>query len=184
MRSKVITERSLEIASAIVVLLDCENDYDDCRTQTVDALMDTFKNFQITSGAYRTAVIFDTFVVKYSLESYRHNKLGDEARFIHKMQRNAKYARHFPETHFFNIGLTAVLIQEKINMKRSRQITEAMEVQAVRLGEFLGIDDVHTANYGWKGSPGREYPVFIDVDLRVAKPQATQPTKLRSWMVV
>ena len=185
MRSKVITERSLEIASAIAVLLDCENDYDDCRMHTVEALNATFKKkVYISTGAYRTAAIFDTFVVKYSLESYRHNKLGDEARFIHKMQRNAKYARHFPETHFFNIGSTAVLIPEKINMKRSRRITEAMEVQAVRLGEFLGIDDVHTANYGWKGSTGREYPVFIDVDLRVAKSQATQPTKLRSWMVV
>jgi hypothetical protein len=185
MRSKVITERSLEIASAIAVLLDCDNDYDDSRIHTVDALLDTFKKkVDISSGAYRTAAIFDTFVVKFSLESYRHDKLGDEARFIHKMQRNAKYARHFPETHFFNIGTTAVLIQEKINMKRSRRITELMEAQAVKLGEFLGIDDVHSANYGWKGSPGREYPVFIDVDLRVANRQTAQPTKLRSWMIV
>ena len=184
MRSKVITDRSLEIASGVAVLLDCRVHYEDSRAETVDALMDTFKNVRIDSGAYRTAAIFNTFVVKFSLESYRHDKLGDEARFIHKMQRNAKYARHFPETHFFNIGKTAVLIQEKINMKRSRHITVAMEEQAVKLGEFLGIDDVHSGNYGWKGLPGREYPVFIDVDLRSAHRQTEQPTKLRSWMVV
>jgi hypothetical protein len=184
MYSKVITNRSLEIASAIAVLLDCGTDYEDSRRQTVDALTNTFKNVEIDSGAYRTAAIFNTFVVKFSQESNRHNKLGDEARFIHKMQRNAKYARHFPETHFFNIGSTAVLIQEKINMKRSRRITAAMEAQAVKLGEFLGIDDVHSGNYGWKGLPGREYPVFIDVDLRTAHRQTEQPTKLRSWMVV
>ena len=184
MKSKVITDRSLEIASAVAVLLDCRVHYEDSRLETVAALMDTFKNIRISSGAYRTAVIFNTFVVKFSQESYRHDKLGDEARFIHKMQRNAKYARHFPETHFFNIGTTAVLIQEKINMKRSHRITATMEEQAVKLGEFLGIDDIHTENYGWKGSPGREYPVFIDVDLRSAHRQTEQPTKLRSWMVV
>jgi hypothetical protein len=184
MQSKVITDRSLEIASAVAVLLDCRVHYEDSRAETVGALMDTFKNIRISSGAYRTAAIFNTFVVKFSQESYRHAKLGDEARFIHKMQRNAKYARHFPETHFFNIGTTAVLIQEKINMKRSRRITATMEEQAVKLGEFLGIDDIHTENYGWKGSPGREYPVFIDVDLRAAHRQTEQPTKLRSWMVV
>lgn len=184
MISNVITNRSLEIASAVAVLLDSRMNYEDSRAETVDALVNTFKNVRISSGAYRTAAIFDTFVVKFSQDSYRHDKLGDEARFIHKMQRNAKYARHFPETHFFNIGTTAVLIQEKINMKRSRRITATMEEQAGKLGKFLGIDDVHTDNYGWKGSPGREYPVFIDVDLRTDRRHADQPTKIRSWMVV
>ena len=184
MKSKVLNDRVLEIASGIALLLESGSDYTDSCINTHDALSDTFKRkVKIESGAYRTAAIFDNFVIKFSQEDEQLHRLEAEADFIGEMRANPKYARHFPETHFFSIGATAVLIQEKINMKRTRWITPRLEEHARVLGEALGIDDVHTANYGWKGERGEEYPVFIDVDLRLNRAKNNKPERIRSWMV-
>ena len=184
MKSKVLSDRSFEIASGIALLLESGSTYTDSRINTHDALCDTFKRkVQIESGAYRTAVIFDDFVIKFSQDESTMQSLADEADFIGEMRANPKYARHFPETHFFAICDTAVLIQEKIDMKRSKWITPRLEEHARTLGEVLGIDDLHTGNYGWKGKRGEEYPVFIDVDLRCHRTNRNKPERIRSWMV-
>ena len=184
MKSKVLSDRSFEIASGIALLLDSDSNYTAARINAHEEVFDTFKHkARIESGAYRTAVIFDDFVIKYSQETYSIERLEAEASFIGSMRVNPKYARHFPETHFFSIGKTAVLIQEKINMKRSKWITPRLEEHARVLGEALGIDDVHTGNYGWKGERGEEYPVFIDVDLRLNRTNNGKTERIRSWMV-
>jgi hypothetical protein len=184
MKSKVLSDRSFEIASGIALLLESGSSYVDGRVNTHDALSDTFKRkVQIESGAYRTAAIFDDFVIKFSQDEATMHSLADEADFIGEMRANPKYARHFPETHFFTICDTAVLIQEKIDMKRSKWISVRLEEHARALGEALGIDDIHTGNYGWKGKRGEEYPVFIDVDLRLNRTKAGKAERIRSWMV-
>jgi len=184
MKSKVLSNRALEIASGIVMLLESDKNYTAARINAHEEVFDTFKRkVKIESGAYRTAVIFDDFVIKYTQESEEVHRLEAEVDFIAEMRANPKYARHFPETHFFSIGTTAVLIQEKINMKRTKSITPRLEEHARALGEALGIDDVHTGNYGWKGERGEEYPVYIDVDLRVNRTNRNKPERIRSWMV-
>lgn len=186
MKSKLLSNRAIEIASAITLLLDSDSNYTAARINTHDELYDTFKRkVRIEEGGYRTAAIFDTFVIKFSQDTEPENRLEAEADFIVKMQANPKYARHFPETHFFSIGDTSVLIQEKINMKRTKWITFRLEEHARNLGEMLGIDDVHTGNYGWKGTRGEEYPVFIDVDLRTPEyfTKRNKDNRIRSWMV-
>lgn len=184
MKSKVLSNRSFEIASGIVMLLESDKNYTASRINAHDEVFDTFKRkVKIESGAYRTAVIFDDFVIKYAQDDERVEQLEAEADFISEMRANPKYARHFPETHLFSIGETSVLIQEKINMKRSKWISPRLEEHARMLGEALGIDDVHTGNYGWKGERGEEYPVYIDVDHRVNRTNASKPERIRSWMV-
>ena len=185
MKSKVLSDKVLEIACGIALLLKSGSNYSDSRINTHNALVETFpRKVKIESGAYRTAAIFDAFVIKFSQEDGEVHRLQAEADFIAEMRANPKYARHFPETHFFSIGTTAVLIQEKINMKRTKWITPSLEDHAAALGEALGIDDVHSGNFGWKGSKGKEYPVFIDVDLLLNRTKAGKPERLRSWMVV
>lgn len=184
MKSKVLSERSFEIASGIALLLDSDSNYTAARINAHEEVFDTFKRkARITSGAYRTAIIFDDFVIKYTQDADYIEQLEAEADFIGEMRTNPKHARHFPETHFFSIGKTAVLIQEKINMKRTKWITPRLEEHARSLGEALGIDDVHSGNYGWKGERGEEYPVFIDVDLRLNRTKNGKTERIRSWMV-
>jgi hypothetical protein len=72
-----------------------------------------------------------------------------------------------------------VLVQEKIDMDHTNRWR--LEDDVERLAEHLGIDDIHEGNYGWKGKRGREYPVFIDVDLRSGRNNTKR--KRRSWMV-
>lgn len=132
---------------------------------------------RIGSGAYRYAVIMDGGVIKVSNDSCRLNAIRTECEFISKMRNDPKYGRHFPETHLVEIGTIPVQVQERISLDHTGKWSLQEEVE--KLGRHLGIEDIHDENYGWKGEPGREYPVFIDVDLRSGRGMFGR----RSWMV-
>jgi hypothetical protein len=129
------------------------------------------------SGAYRAAVILDNAVLKVSLSKNRQDALRTEAEFINTMRADEQFGRHFPETHLIELAGVCVLVQEKIDLDHTDKyhMHDAVE----KLAEHLGIEDMHEENFGWKGTYGNEYPVFIDVDLR----SKFGVRNRRSWMV-
>lgn len=134
-------------------------------------------------GCYRTAFVFPDFVIKFSSDRDRQADLKSEYEFITKARKNKRISRHFPETHIVQIDEVYVQIQEKVDMNHRGRDTSSAET----LGEVLGLEDMHTGNFGWKGRKGKEYPVFIDVDFRgcqsIEVPRARKP-KLRSWQIM
>lgn len=156
------------------------SDYSDARMDIITTLKAKFPKMKSTSGAYRTALVFDDFVVKFSLDVNRQHAIVEEAHFIDNMREDEKFARHFPETHVVQIGAVPVLVQQKVNMSH-RGITWEMREQVERLADYLGISDMHEENYGWAGPDHKLYPVFVDVDLRDYT--AGRDRHRRSWFV-
>lgn len=152
--------------------------YRDARHDIETVMKKNFPNVKVASGAYRTALVFDDFVVKFSRDEYRQTEIRDEADFINYMRNDEKYGRHFPETYVVEIGEAPVLVQEKVNMSHAG-ISWDDRAEVDRLAERLGISDMHDQNYGWKGPQGKQYPVFVDVDLRFG----SNTPRLRSWHV-
>lgn len=170
-----ISDEVFAAAEALSMML--EDKYD----VSINGLTRLFKQngfkAHVGSGAYRYAVILDGGVIKVSNDRFRLNALRSECEFINTMRLDPKFGRHFPETHEVCVGDIPVLVQEKINMRHDGLWDLHDDVEA--LAEHLGIEDMHDGNFGWKGAPGREYPVFIDVDLRSGKNRWNR----RSWMV-
>ncbi len=131
------------------------------------------------SGAFRTAFILDNVVVKVSQNPARQKMLVKEADFIKKMRADKKYGRHFPQTEVFTVGKVTLQIQEKVDMNH-RNVGWGLMDEVENLADTLGIDDMHSGNFGWKEGKNGKYPVFVDVDLR--QNQRTKRKK-RSWMV-
>jgi hypothetical protein len=184
------TTTALEIAETISLILSASletaaDEFDAYRVARQDVtewVNVTYPTAKMSSGAYRTAAIFDDFVVKFSKDYYRQPAIVEEAEFIQSMQKSPKYSRHFPTTHVVQVGMAPVLVQQKVDMKKPRGITWDDTYQVERLAEHLGITDMHDENYGWAGKKGKEYPVFIDVDLRNGR-GAPIGSKARSWFV-
>jgi len=187
---KNITPIAYEIAETISLVLSGsidENgyqygaayDYKDACREIVDTMKYKYPTVRTPSGAYRQALVFDDFVVKFSKDDYRQDAILEEAKFITDMRADEKFARHFPETVVVQVAEAPVLIQQKVNMKH-KGITWDMRSEVERLAEFLGISDMHEENYGWAGPAGKLYPVFVDVDLRHG---VGRREKRRSWFV-
>lgn len=176
---------ALTVAMMLDSITECPHEYrhDSApRGWVARELKKHFRNIHVTNGVYRTAVVFDDHVIKWSRDLSRQEALKDEARFIRKM-RKTKFARHFPRTRLVTLGEVVVMIQERVpNVDNSRF---AFLIDAViDLGAKLGIDDVHGGNFGWRGRKGKEYPVFIDVDIRHNSDYiTTSPRTRRSWEV-
>jgi len=175
----------------IDVFLSCEKEHDETAYNVVDVpfLVDTairkmrFKSVHSSSGAYRTAILLSNVVFKLSQNTSKWGKqrLRDETRFILNKRKHARYGRHFPKTELIAHKGILMQIQERVRIHDWR-LTEKYESYVADLGEALGIDDIHSDNYGWKGSKGKEYPVFIDVDLRTGG-RPIKNVKQRSWFV-
>lgn len=175
-----LTEKSLALANAIAMLLDSKEETSSYREHidTVrSAIKDTDPKVKLASGMYRTAAVFDKFVVKFARDG-RQEQLKTEAAYITKMRKNRKWGRHFPETHVIEIGGVTVLIQEKVDM--SHRGRHELQDSAEKLAERLGIDDMHDGNYGWKKGKNGVYPVFVDVDFRGDR-TIPRARKIRSW---
>lgn len=153
--------------------------YRDARHDIEMRMKKQFPGVKVASGAYRTALVFNDFVVKFSRDEYRQTEIRDEADFINYMRADEKYGRHFPETYVVEVGAAPVLVQEKVNMSH-KGVSWTDHNYVETLADRLGISDMHPQNYGWKGPKGREYPVFVDVDLRHSR--GNMP-KFRSWHV-
>jgi hypothetical protein len=175
-----ITNKTFELAAAIAMMLDSKEDSQSYREhiETVrSAIKDTDPKVKLASGMYRTAAVFDKFVVKFARDG-RQEQLKTEAEYITKMRKNRKWGRHFPETHVIEIGGVTVLIQEKVDM--SHRGRRDLQEPAERLAERLGIDDMHEGNYGWKKGKNGVFPVFVDVDFRYER-DIPKARKVRSW---
>lgn len=130
-------------------------------------------------GAFRIAYVGPTFVMKIQFQG-PSSRLVTEAKYIQKM-RKGEAARHFPLTQIIKSKnkKMILLIQEKVQMSQWGKGKFYDHVQD--LGDRLGIEDCHGANYGWAGPKGREWPVFVDVDLRTGRTRKS--TRPRSWMM-
>lgn len=141
----------------------------------------------ITSGIMRTALIFEDLVIKIpggqSGGNDRADELIEETRFIRKMRKHKKFGRHFPETTVIRHRGLVLQLQERVPNVWSDRLCRKYSSDVLALAEKLGIDDVHSGNYGWKGPKGKEYPVFIDVDFRWEASTKARRRKKRSWMV-
>lgn len=183
-----MNQTAAEVAATVSLILSASlegNDYfayeayRDARHDIEMRMKKQFPGVKVASGAYRTALVFDDFVVKFSRDEYRQTEIRDEADFINYMRESEQYGRHFPETYVVEVGAAPVLVQEKVNMSH-KGISWADRNEVEYLAERLGISDMHEQNYGWKGPKGREYPVFVDVDLRHSRGEMP---KRRSWHV-
>lgn len=174
-KTTTISAEVFEAAEALALMLEVKYD------ASIQGLQRWFRQagykVNIGSGAYRYAVIMDGGVIKIGRGHERFYALRNECAFINEMRNNEKYARHFPETYEITIDTVPVLVQEKIKMGHDGLWDLHDDVE--RLATHLGIEDMHDENFGWKGEPGREYPVFIDVDLR----NGFCKFKKRSWIV-
>jgi hypothetical protein len=135
---------------------------------------------KLSAGEFRMAFVTDRMVIKLAYNSGK-NRLIKEAEYIQKMRRGDA-SRHFPLTQiiFSKNKKIVLLIQERIDMRQGARWILADHVRD--LGHTLGIEDVHSGNYGWAGPKHREWPVFIDVDFRRSGRRGT-PNRHRSWMV-
>lgn len=186
----ILSDTALDIASTVSLVLSGSlesterlfqhEEYRHAREEVVRKLRGRFPGVRTPSGAYRTALIFDDFVVKFSKDTHRQECITQEAEFITAMRADEKFARHFPETHVVQVGVAPVLIQQKVYMKHAG-ITWAMRSEVERLAEYLGISDMHEENYGWAGPADKLYPVFVDVDLRFG--DSGRWKNRRSWFV-
>lgn len=137
---------------------------------------------KVSSGCYRTAFILENVVVKISKTVRRMKELESEAKYIQKMRKDKKFGRHFPQTEILKVGNAVIQIQEKVDMKH-KGISWDMADAVVDLADHLGIEDVHSGNYGWKKGPNGKYPVFVDVDFRNSGVRVGKRGKKRSWEV-
>lgn len=169
-----MNQTAADVAATVSLILSAslENNeffaYEDYRAARHDielVMKKQFPGVKVASGAYRTALVFNDLVVKFSRDECRQTEIRDEADFINHMRNDEKYGRHFPETYVVDVGSVPVLVQEKVNMSH-KGISWADRTQVEHLANRLGISDMHDGNYGWKGPKGKRYPVFVDVDLR------------------
>lgn len=169
----------------------CENYTNDCSYHmlTSNAIEAAGRRVNDSdSGAYRTAFIFKDGVIKVSTYGTGLKRLRQEADFIQKMRRSRKFAKHFPDTQVLErvkkIGgrqvYIAIQLQEPVKNIANYRLVDKWGPYAEDLGEFLGISDIHSMNYGWAGPKGKEYPVFIDVDFR-SRPR--KKVKRPAWAV-
>jgi hypothetical protein len=187
----ILSDTALDIASTVSLVLSSSlesterlfqyEEYRHAREEVVRKFKSRFPSVRTPSGAYRTALIFDDFVVKFSKDTHRQECITQEAEFITAMREDEKFARHFPETHVVQVGIAPVLIQEKVYMKHAG-ISWEMRSEVERLAEYLGISDMHEENYGWAGPAHKPYPVFVDVDLRFG-PGRRPSRHRRSWFI-
>ena len=164
---------------AMALALVLSDEYDTSEETLYEWFEEAGIRAKTASGCYRSAVVLKNAVLKVSHDRSRQNMLRKEAEFIAEMRRDRKFGRHFPVTHVVTVGDVTVLVQEKIDMNQSDRWH--LEDDVERLADKLGIDDMHSENYGWKGKRGREYPVFVDVDARSGRNGTKR--KIRSWMV-
>lgn len=183
-----MNQTATEIASMVSLILsaslesngyDTFDDYRQARHDIETEMKRRYPGVKVASGAYRTALVFDDFIVKFSRDDYRQREIITEAEFINDFRADEKYGRHFPETYVVQVGAAPVLVQEKVNMSQ-KGVSWDDRYEVERLGDRLGIEDVHEGNYGWAGPKGKRYPVFVDVDLRKT---TTRRNPRRSWHV-
>ena len=172
------TAKAVDTALLVGMILDGNSDSYSVH-DAEDALSEQL-DFRTASGCYRKAFIFDNFVIKVSFNR-NTSGLKDEADFIRKMRNSKKHGRHFPETMCLQVGDVWVQLQEKVDTSHRGWRGDVSE-QVEDLGNFLGIDDVHSGNYGWKGKGKKAYPVFIDVDFRSVGGRRLGRPRC-SWMV-
>lgn len=173
-----ISKKEAELIQTIAIALAYAAEVRTDQYELACELEDTF-GIDTDSGAYRTAFILDNVVVKVSQNPRRQKMLVTEADFINKMRKDKQYGRHFPQTEVFTVGKVTLQIQEKVDMNHRNTWEMADEVET--LANSLGIEDMHSGNYGWKDGPNGKYPVFVDVDLRDLRRRGRR--KKRSWMV-
>lgn len=170
-----ISNATIDIASTVSLILSAS--IDNGYYEAIDDIQTTYgESVKISSGAYRSTLMLDDAVVKFSLLVTRQKQLLEEAEFIQRMRNDATYGRHFPETYVVQVGEVPVLVQEKVRGV-GRLVDWDLHEEVERLAERLGITDMHEENYGWAGPPRKQYPVFIDVDFR------GKIEKRRSWFV-
>jgi hypothetical protein len=132
----------------------------------------------IRHGQFRTAFVTSKLVFKVQRQRSDDSSLTAEFRFIER-QKKTVLARHFPLTMMEG---RLVMMQERIkqiDVAKLRHLND--DVGA--LAEYLSIEDVHGQNFGWSGPPGREWPVFIDLDFRIGRTRGRKK-KIRSWMLI
>lgn len=184
-----MNQTAMEVAATVSLILSESLDgvvcyhafesYRQARNEVEVEIKKRFPGVKAASGAYRTALIFDNFIIKFSRDEYRQEAIITEAEFINDFRADEKYARHFPETYVVQVGAAPVLVQQKVDMShRGFSYNDHREVEY--LGDRLGIEDVHQGNYGWAGPKGKRYPVFVDVDLRQS---GARRKPRRSWHV-
>lgn len=150
--------------------------YDSYKRVLTQVAKDAGVTGQVKVGCYRMAFITTDAVYKIQYNEHACSCILEEFEFIAKM-RNGEFRRHFPQSVLVQAVTFPVLIQERINMNH-RGIPETLHMQAKLLGRTLGLEDLHTGNYGWKGKRREEYPVFVDVDFH-----SNEARPMRSWFV-
>lgn len=146
---------------------------------------------KVSYGVYRVAFITNDTVYKMARMRHNDNDLKSETAFIKEMTTRG-YGQHFPKTEIVKTPHGHILVQERINMSHRSRLREALFDYVVDLGRSLGVDDIHSANFGWRGRGKKLVPVFVDVDLRIsdpdvftARPAVVTDPKIpqMSWMV-
>lgn len=183
-----ITKRTLTIAQRFLTdysKLCQENPYFNGYWDSEDNLLTVAKRLKLgrvktNHGCYRNVIIFKTFVFKVPRGNDSKRRFQKEVTWITKMRKTKKYRRHFPDTRLIKIGKDLLMVQEVVNTNQNGKYHLHEHVE--NLANQLGIDDCHCENFGWKGSRGREYPVFFDVEFTVSKHKAHK-CRRRSWFV-
>lgn len=157
----------------------------------VKAVRESLKSVNLTgkksSGVYRFAFVMNKFVVKFSRDTYRQDRLVFEYALFKQFQKSVN-KNHFPDVRLVKVNGWVALVQERVNTsdnwKRNirlsdRQICNAGYARKEigrnigRLGtvievwasNVLGIWDMHLGNWGVKKIKNKFIPVLFDIDL-------------------
>jgi hypothetical protein len=130
----------------------------------------------VQTGASRTAFVTDTLVFKIDRGGYV-DALEDECEKIESLRRGP-FAKHFPLTEYvwvspFASRFGGLQLQEAISRKVA--VPRELEQSANDFGYDIGMEDVHTGNFGWVKSRHSLYPVYFDFDCGISTARSRQP---------
>lgn len=138
-----------------------------------------FDDVTMDSGAFRTTVLLKNAVIKvpHHVDAIRSTIV--EYKMFEAVRKNRTIAIHFPVSELIVEYGMPVLIQERVPMVATQEISERNPLSRVNynnpdnhihtaVGKFarkLGLGDTHYGNYGWKENRKGFYPVFFDCEV-------------------
>lgn len=150
------------------------------------AALDNLKiKYKTDSGSFVNVAITRSFAFKIPTLAYLtgYKRLKKDIQFIRRYRRT-RFRIHFPYTVFVGRDRLGFQVQRTVRLNHGHQ-RYTSEVK--NLGRFLGIDDVRSCNFGWHGPKGKEWPVFIDVNLLLGRKKRdlrSSRSSQKFWMVV
>ncbi len=163
------------------------------RQEVRKIVSDSNISFKLDSGAYRTALILPSGVIKIPHHEDAIKSTVIEARLFHTVRKNRGIALHFPHTEVVHAYGMPVMIQERVPFVAAQEVSvdhplsgsdlddaeyHPAHIAVDKFARKLGLGDAHLGNYGWRSNSKGFYPVFFDCEVSTGMSDLT-PTQIQ-----